>query len=196
MTCIAVARLSKNKCIMAGDRRVTVNMQGDYITYHQPKVCKINGVLMGFSGDTSIYRPLTLISELSKFKDQSKTVESANAYFYRVIIPAVRKMLSNTGYIPHNPFDSDLDYKNMEADILFAVNGRCFEISIDKGVVHGLEMPLPYATGSGGIHAQDILFFLRSHYPDMQPKECLRYALEHTATVNAGCDNNIDFIQE
>lgn len=215
MTCVAVCKKRNGKLIMAGDRRIST---GDkYQKSPIPKIAYINGFLLGGTGDCELLQLITENLALGQEGD-------ITSYMYYGFKIALIKLLKNHGYKDeHNLLRLQ---KNSDLELVVGKEGKLFNITFNSGynpdvlvepsTIGIVEIGTPYATGCGGELAwgsllsiegdnkEDLLQKLHVNFNIQKlPKNIktldeikLFYALNIASTVSAGCDNNIDIIQE
>lgn len=200
MTVIFVARKSKNKLMMAGDRRLTLDESGHYSTDPNPKIKKIGKTLVGGAGSASgcdLFFTLKSLSHVDKVP-----AESLNTYLQNTLLKEYRNILVERGFV----FKERSDFVETESShddgclFLLVVKGKVFEIYSGNNTVNCLELSAPVGIGCGATTATAIYRTLVALQEDGElntdPKSKLAYTMSLTATLNSGCDDNIDIISE
>lgn len=189
MTCIVVTKLSKNKCIAASDRRLSIT-EDEYTTDPNPKVRKIYDMLVGGAGSaapTEIFMMIRALENVSK-------AENVLQFLTMTIAPAWKRDLKKAGLLTSDtPDDEDLD-----AEVFIALKGEVYSLSISrKGSIHVLECSLPCGFGcGGGLALAAFKALTQTKGAEFDIKQNLTKALEITASMNSACDDNIDLIKE
>ncbi len=192
-TCIGIIKQKNGKLIIAGDRRCS-NGDGSGFKLPIPKIAsKQKGkILIGGSGTSSVCYAITY-----QFVEPKLTKELASDdYLFYNYIPELKKFLKLH-------LDWELDSRLVvpsDVSCLFIVSIRdeiyLLEIFGEKdgnGSIGVLRIPAPYVVGCGSPGAYPNLFkeFLDKGY---NTRYELQRALEITAEIHDGCDNNIDII--
>lgn len=185
-TCIAVIKNKQGKLLMAGDRRCSWGSH-QYQSIPWPKVVKRDGFLFGGTGDAHV---LSLIANYMPITPDYNRL--GDKYLYSIFFDNMRNFLKERS------FENTLVETSTE--ILIGYQSRLYTMNIEvnhakhKQHIDLLEINVPFATGCGGQLAWGSL--LTTETLNMKPHERLKMALRVAAQVSAGCDNNIDIIEE
>lgn len=206
LTCIAAIK-NRGKIYMAADRRISWDMdQAQELPKGNRKIVRRDGLIMAGTGTWSMCRLILRTLEFRKYIDHYDYIGCEDEYFDTIFYNDVIKLLKSKGFVDVNaglhpvlkiPFD-------MDAEIVIALNGRLFTLTIENGsssdnhnpngMVSIEELNLPYAAGCGGSYAWGSL--LTTENMNMKPKERLILALTVAAQVSPGCDSKADVEHE
>lgn len=130
---------------------------------------------------------MCLFFQLKALKQIDKAVD-LEAYIYNVILPHLKQQLEDHGHMGRESHDP-------ETDVFIVCSGKCFVIEIAALALHCCPTPLPTALGCGGDPAKHCLDILMGN-SQFANREQVTASLEYAASVNSGCDTNIDILSE
>lgn len=125
MTCvIAVIDKETNKVFMGCDSGVQENWT--MLQIKQPKMIKLNDMLIGISGTL---RPLQLIQHQLVLADRTEK-QSSMEYLVKVFVPAVKQLLVDNDCIMNND-----NYKQSDSNLLIGYRGEIFIMDTNFQIV-------------------------------------------------------------
>ncbi len=189
MTAIVIAKKSKNKCVIASERRCSGD-DGTFYIDPRPKVRKAHGLLVGGSGSAA---PLEIFMMLDKLTEVQETTDPFH-FIVTQVAPAWKKALIEACLIDTTQETND---ENLESSAILCHKGRAFSLDLSRnGSIHTTEMSLPASSGCGGTLGLAALKALQtSHGPELLLQD-MAIALTIVSTLNNACDDNIDIISE
>lgn len=175
MTCIAALKDSKGKIWIGGDHRIS--MDDAYYKNLHPKVWKRDGMLLAYAGDAILGEAFARF-----FPIPDRRIKDIDLYMHEIFTPALKKYVKRRELID-----------NRDIDAIIALKGRLYSVDLsnhkdhDKICVDVIEIPMPYAIGSGSDYALGSLLSTEGR----PVKERLTLALEIASRLSSSCDNNI-----
>lgn len=176
MTCILAVRDQKNKIWVGADRRVSMGNQC-YVNSN-PKVFKRDGIIIAYAGDAVLGEMIG-----KNFKIPARQIKNIDLYVHEMLYYSIYKQYKRRYYDPEK-----------EVDCLFAIKGKLFSLQIVKEKLDIIEIPTPYAIGSGAEFALGSYCTLEDY--DLYIEDKIRTALQITAKLNHYCDDKIDIKHE
>jgi hypothetical protein len=195
-TVIAAIKNRSGKIVMAADRRASFDW-GFAQEMAIPKLIKLNGLVMGFTGVCAIY---TLIRCIPL---ETINIYDPELYLQEKFAPLIEKKLKQHGFKDeHNLLRIPSEYNST---LLIGLFNRLFLLNMDgpdtdsqtlpqPSLVTIEEVGLPFAVGCGDSAMHLLMESKRVRGYNI--KEDLHNAVEHACKVSPGCSLPIDYIQE
>lgn len=196
-TCIVILKNTKNKLVMAADRRASYDWS-KMVTMNKPKIRKVGQYLLGGTGDCSLCSLIVDAFEPPEYDFET----SLDMFMHHKFYNAVKKLLLGKDYADEHrllkiPYDFGVE-------IVIGIKGHLYSMNIynpddhkehPSGIISLDECPVPYTTGCGGEHAKGAIDALILN--KIRDSRLIATQAIKIAGINSpGCDGNVDIIVE